>query len=134
MDPQRQQQLNWLFEQVFIAAQRVHDALGRNLPAATYLSCLAYELGQAGRKVQRDVAVPIIYGQHRVDKGAEIDLVVDSLVAIRVHSIENLTQFQDQEMQTLLRVSGLPLGIVINFSVPSVRGATHRIMNPAPRV
>jgi GxxExxY protein len=134
MDPQRQQQLNWLFEQVFIAADEVHQALGRGLPAATYRSCLAFELEQMGRKVQQELAVPIIFREHRVDEGIKIDLIVDALVAVRVHSIENLTNFYDQEMQTVLRVSGLPLGIVVNFSVPSVRGAMHRIMNPAPRV
>ncbi|MCB9893831.1 MAG: GxxExxY protein [Planctomycetes bacterium] len=134
MDPQRQQQLNWVFEQVFIAASTVHEALGRGLPAATYRSCLGYELEQMGRKVQSNVAVPILFREHKVDAGVTIDLIVDGLVAVRVHSIENLTNFYDQEMQTVLRVSGLPLGIVVNFSVPSVRGAMHRIMNPQPRV
>ena len=134
MDPQRQQQLNWIFEQVFLASDNVHKALGRNLPAETYLSCLAYELEQGGRKVQRHVSVPIIYREHKVDTGISIDLIVDGLVAMRVHSIESLTQFFDQDMQTVLRVSGLPMGIVVNFSVPSVRGAMHRIMNPQPRL
>ena len=134
MDPQRQQQLNGVFERIFIASSAVHEALGRGLPATTYRSCLAYELGQMGHKVQCDVAVPIISREHRVDAGVRIDLIVDGLVCVRVHSIENLTNFYDQEMQSLLRISGLPLGIVVNFSVPSVRGAMHRIMNPAPRV
>jgi GxxExxY protein len=134
MDPERQQQLNWLYEQMFLAADQVHKALGRNLPAATYSECLAHELELMGRNVQRDVAVPILYRDHKVERGVEIEMIVDGLVAVSVWSVDKLSQFHDQSMQSILRVSGLPLGIVINFSVPSVRGAMHRIMNPQPRV
>jgi len=133
-DPNRQQRLNWLFQQVFTAADAVHAALGRSMPAGTYLQCLAHELQQAGIGVQRDLRVPIIYKDLTVPDGVTLELVVDGLVAVSVHSVENLTQFHDHEMQTVLRVSGLPMGLVINFSVPSVRGSMHRIMNPAPRV
>jgi GxxExxY protein len=133
-DPNRQQKLTWLFQQIFQAADAVHAALGRNMPAGTYRQCLAHELEAIGLSVQRDVNVPIIYRDKQVDDGVTLELIVDGLVAVTSLSVENLTQFFDHEMQTILRVSGLPLGIVINFSVPSVRGAMHRIMNPAPRV
>lgn len=130
----RTQQLNWLFQQVFQACDAVHGALGRNLPASTYKACVVHELESNGLKVQTDVNVPIVYGETRVEDGITIPLIVNGLVAVAVYSVENLTQFFDQEMQAILRVSGLPLGIVVNFSVPSVRGAMHRIMNPQPRV
>jgi GxxExxY protein len=130
----RQQKLNAIFGQVFHAADAVHAALGRNMPAATYRQALAIELEATGIAIQRDVNVPIIYRDQRIDDGVNLELIVDGLVAVSVLSIENLTQFYDHDMQTKLRVSGLPLGMVINFSVPSVRGATHRIINPAPRV
>lgn len=131
---ERTQQLNWLFQQVFQASDAVHGALGRSLPDTTYKACLAHELESNGLHVQTDVHVPIVYGDLRVEEGVNVPLIVNGLVAVAVHSIENLTQFYDQQMQAILRVSGLPLGIVVNFSVPSIRGATHRIMNPAPRV
>lgn len=134
MDPQRTQMLNWLFDQVSNVAQNVHGALGRGLPQSTYMECLCGELGAAGRKLQRDIPVPIIYGATQVENGVVIPLVVDGLVAVAVHSVENLMAYFDQQMQAILKVSGLPLGMVINFFVPSVRGATHRIMNPNPRV
>ena len=134
MDPERQQKLNWLYEQLFLAADQVHGALGRNLPAETYHECLAHELELMGRKVQSDVSVPILYRDHKVEKGVVIPMIVDGLVAVSILSIEKMSQFHDQNMQSILRVSGLPLGIVVNFSVPSVRGAMHRIMNPQPRV
>jgi GxxExxY protein len=133
-DPNRQQKLNWLFQQVFQSADAVHGALGRNMPANTYRQCLAHELEAAGIAVQREVRVPVIYRDLKVEDGVTLELIVDGLVAVSVISVENLTQFYDHDMQTMLRVSGLPLGIVINFSVPSVRGAMHRIMNPQPRV
>ena len=131
---ERTQQLNYLFQQVFQGCDAVHGALGRSLPASTYQACLVHELETNGLKVQTGVNVPILYGDVRVEDGVTIPLIVNGLVAVSVHSIENLTQFYDQEMQAILRVSGLPLGIVVNFSVPSVRGAMHRIMNPNPRV
>lgn len=130
----RTQQLNWLFQQVFQGCDAVHNALGRSLPATTYKACLVHELETIGLKVQADVQVPIVYGDTRVEDGVTIPLIVNGLVAVAVYSVENLTQFYDQEMHAILRVSGLPLGITVNFSVPSVRGAMHRIMNPQPRV
>ncbi|MBZ0135190.1 MAG: GxxExxY protein [Planctomycetes bacterium] len=130
----RTQQLNWLFQQIFQACDAVHGALGRSLPAATYKACVVHELESNGLKVQTDVNVPIVYGDARVEDGITIPLIANGLVAVAVYSVENLTQFHDQEMQAILRVSGLPLGITVNFSVPSIRGAMHRIMNPQPRV
>lgn len=134
MNMDRQQQLNWYYEQLFLAATEVHAALGRCLPASTYRECLAHELELMQRKVQRNVSVPILYREHKVETGVTVELIIDGLVAVSVLSVENMTPFNDQQMHTLLRVSGLPLGIVVNFSVPSIRGAMHRILNPNPRV
>ena len=88
MDPERQQKLNWLYEQLFLAADQVHGALGRNLPAETYHECFAHELELMGRKVQRDVAVPILYRDHKVDRGVVIPLIVMGLRTIKRHYVE----------------------------------------------
>ena len=120
--------------------QQLVDLCGVDYPERAERFDVVYHLlsmtknRRARLKVQTDVNVPILYGDVRVEEGVTIPMIVSGLVAVSVHSIENLTQFYDQQMQAILRVSGLPLGIVVNFSVPSVRGAMHRIMNPNPRV
>ena len=122
MDPQRQQQLDNIFGVVYAAAEEVRLTFGRGLPVELYTECLAHELSLREVPLQTDISVPVIYKQKQIDEGVLLPIIVDGLVPIAIFSEENLSPFHDRIMHGMLTVSGLPLGIIINFSAPSIRG------------
>ena len=131
---ERQQKLDQIFDIVYRSAEAVRQAFGAGMPERLYRDCLAHELERAGAPVQRDVKVPVIYKDLQIDDGFVLSIVVDGLVPVVIWTVENLTTFHDQHMHAVLRVSGLPLGVGINFAAPSIRGGMRRIKNPQPRV
>lgn len=67
---------------VLDAAFKVHSALGPGLLESVYETCLAEELRRAGLKVERQVGVPVAYGDVRMDVGFRLDLLVEDRVVI----------------------------------------------------
>ncbi|MBK8206525.1 MAG: GxxExxY protein [Planctomycetes bacterium] len=134
MDPQRKLELDQIYEAVFMAADQVHAALGRGLEPELYLQCVTHELGLMKVTVQRNIAVPVLYRELRIEKGTLLPLVVNGLAVVNARSEPSLTAEHDMAIQAQLRVSGLPMGILLGFGTPSIRGGMRRVMNPAPRV
>lgn len=134
MDPERQQKLDNIFAVVFAAAEEIRLAFGRGLPVRLYRECLVHELRLREVPLRVNVSVPVIYKEMRIDDGVTLDVIVDGLVPVVAFSEEELTPFHDRVMNALLTVSGLPMGILVNFSATSIRGGMRRIKNPNPRV
>lgn len=134
MDPQLKAELDEAYEFVFVAADAVHAALGRGLDPKFYTKCLARELELNGAHVQSAVAVPVLYRDLNVPDALVLPLVVNGVAVVTAYSEAGLTPEHDIRAQAQLRVSGLPMAVVLNFSAPSIRGGMRRIMNPAPRI
>lgn len=64
-----------------------------------------------------------------MDVGYRIDIVVESKVLIEVKSIEALAPVHFAQMLTYLKLSGLKLGLLINFNVNILKESIHRIVN-----
>jgi GxxExxY protein len=73
--------------------------------------------------------MPFIYKQVKMDVGYRIDIVVESKVLIEVKSIEALAPVHFAQMLTYLKLSGLKLGLLINFNVNILKESIHRIVN-----
>jgi GxxExxY protein len=72
------------------AAIKVHRKLGPGLLESAYEACLAYELEDLGLQVQRQKAVPLIYGTVKLECGFRADLVVDGRVVVEIKCKEAL--------------------------------------------
>ena len=110
------------------AAYRVHLKFGPGLLESVYEACLAAELAARGRKVLRQHCVPIIYGNLRLDEGFRIDLLIDGCVIIEVKAVEMMNPIFAQQVKTYLRLTGIELGILINFNVPILKDGVKRII------
>jgi len=75
---------------VMDAAFAAHRALGPGLLEAVYEACLAEELRQMRLQVDRQVGVPVTYGDVRMDVGYRLDLLVEGCVVVEVKSIDAL--------------------------------------------
>lgn len=110
------------------AAIKVHTALGPGLLESVYEICLAHELTERCRKVERQLAVPVTYGSNRLEAGFRIDLLVDGLVVVEVKAVEKLMQIHVAQLLTYLRLGGYQLGYLLNFDVVRMKDGVRRVV------
>ena len=110
------------------AAVAVHRALGPGLLESVYETCLAEELRQRGLRVDRQVGVPVAYGDARVDVGFRLDLLVDELVVVEIKAIDALASIHIAQILTYLRFSGRRLGYLINFNTTLLKNDLRRVV------
>lgn len=132
MDPALAQRLQWLYDASLACAERVQQALGAGMPIHTYQACLKLELEAVPLVVQRDVPVPLVYRGVEIPDSITVPLVVDGRLVISFAMEPNMSATMDSRMHALLRATGLPLGVIANFGVPSIRAGWRRIANPNP--
>jgi GxxExxY protein len=121
-----------LTEQVLAAAFEVHTQLGPGLLESAYEACLAHELRQRGLRVEQQQPVSLVYKGVRVDVGYRIDLVVERTVVVELKAVEQLTNVHQAQVISYLRVSGYPVGLLINFYTRELRAGIRRFVNTQP--
>jgi GxxExxY protein len=123
------ERLNIFSEAIIGAAIAVHRELGPGLLESTYEACLAHELSDRGLKIDRQLALPVRYRGVLVECGYRIDLLVNDLVILELKSIERLDKIHEAQLQTYLRLSGLNLGLLMNFNVIRMVDGIKRIVH-----
>ena len=73
--------------------------------------------------------IPLEYGDYKTDCAYRIDMVVDGLVVVEVKCVEKLAPIHRAQMLTYLRLTGCPLGLLINFNVPVLTQGIRRVAN-----
>jgi len=119
-------------EQIIGAAIAVHRALGPGLLESTYEACLAFELLERRLRIARQTALPVVYRGVRIDCGYRLDLVVEEMVVVELKAVERLLPIHDAQMLTYLKLSGHPVGLLLNFNVPMLRDGIRRFVHDAP--
>jgi GxxExxY protein len=111
------------------AALKVHKTLGPGLLESAYEHCLAYELVERGMSVERQVVLPITYETTRLDAGYRLDLVIDHVVIIEIKAVEALSAVHQAQLLTYLKLSGIRLGLLMNFNVLLFKQRLKRVVN-----
>jgi GxxExxY protein len=107
----------------------VYNTLGPGLLESAYEAALSYELSELGLKVNTQKVLPMIYKEIKVDVGYRIDIEVESKVIIEIKSIEELANVHHMQLLTYLRLSGLKLGVLVNFNTIDITKAIFRKVN-----
>ncbi len=107
----------------------VHTALGPGLLEHPYHACLAFELRQRGHKVVEQVAIPVRYKGLVVPLGYHADLVVDEAVIVEVKAVARLHPVHEAQLLSYLRLSGLTVGLLLNFHEVLFRDGIVRLVN-----
>jgi GxxExxY protein len=97
-------------------AMDVHRHLGPGLLESAYEECLCFELNQAGIAYRRQVPLSIIYKDIRLDCGYRMDVVVDNDIIVEIKAVERILPIHEAQMLTYLRLSGLRVGLLMNFN------------------
>lgn len=120
--------LNLISHDIIGASFKVHSVLGPRLLESTYEVCLEYELIKTGYKVERQKTLPVKYENVRLDAGYRIDLLVEDLVIVELKSVEDVLPIHHAQLMTYLRLSGLTLGLLINFNTRDLKQGIKRII------
>ncbi len=95
---------------------------------SAYEHCLAHEISRRGLRVQRQLALPIIYEGEKLDAGYRLDLVVEGAVIVEIKSIDALAPIHDAQVLTYLKLSGLRIGLLMNFNVVLLKQGLKRFV------
>lgn len=116
--------------QIIGAAIEVHRTLGGpELLESIYESALCHELMLRGLRVQRQKPVQVVYKGVEIREPLFIDILVEDKVLIEVKATEKNHPIYETQVLTYLRLTGIKLGLLINFGVPYVKDGVSRIIN-----
>ena len=114
---------------IFDLGLKIHKNLGPGLLESAYEECLFYEISKAGLFVEKQIPMPLIYEEVKLDIGYRMDLLVEKSVVIEVKSCEALNDVHLAQVLTYLKLSGCRLGLLINFNTNLFKNGYRRILN-----
>ena len=118
--------------QIVDASVRIHQEVGPGLLESVYEVLLSHELRGRGLSVERQKPIPIEYRGIRFDEGYRLDLLVEETVIVEIKSIEELLPVHSKQLLTYLRLTNLPVGLLLNFNVNLMKDGIVRLANQAP--
>jgi len=110
-------------------AIEVHRHLGPGLLESVYELALCRELWLRGLAVERQVPLPVEYKGAQLDTVVRLDLIVERSVVVEVKSVETLAPIHRAQLLTYLKLTGLRVGLIINFNVELLHSGVRRMLN-----
>ncbi len=120
---------NSITGEIIGAAIEVHRHLGPGLLESVYRDCLWHELGLRGLAAEKEVAFPVRYKEKEISSGYRVDLLVQRSVIVELKAVETLLPIFTSQLLSYLRMSGLKLGLLINFNVAQLKDGVRRVVN-----
>jgi GxxExxY protein len=121
--------INDITHQVIDAAMTVHTALGPGLLERAYEACLIHEIKKKGITIESQVQLPVKYDGVEVDIGYRVDLLVEDKVIVELKSAESISKIHKAQLLSYLKMSNMPVGLLINFNVVHLRNGIIRMAN-----
>ena len=121
--------INELSGIVIGAAIEVHKVLGPGLLESAYETCLCHELQLRNIIFERQKPLPVIYKGDKLDCGYRLDVVVQGMLVLEVKACDRIEPIHQAQLLTYLKLSGLSLGLLLNFNVRVMRDGIMRVAN-----
>ena len=116
-----------LSRRVIGCAIEVHRQLGPGLLESAYPQCLAHELTLAGIKVYTEVDMPVEYKAVKLGCGYRADMVIGNReLLVELKSVEQVLSVHEAQILTYMKISGIRIGLLINFNVPVLKRGLKR--------
>jgi len=107
----------------------MHIELGPGLFESVYEEILFHELSKKGLKIERQKTVPVFWKELKMEIGFRADLIVENKVIIEIKSVEAIAPVHKKQLLTYLRLTGIKLGLLINFNENLIKNGITRIVN-----
>lgn len=120
---------NELATRIIAISMDVHSVLGPGLLESAYKECLYYKCVQAGLKVQKEKAIPLVFEEVKLECGYRADLVIENKLVIEVKSVEVLNDLHLAQTLTYLKLGNYKLGLLMNFNSVRLKDGLRRVIN-----
>ena len=117
-----------LTQRIIGLAIEVHRHTGPGLLESFYAAALCRELERAGIRVRREVGIPAIYKGEPLPLGFRADILADETVILEIKAVPALLPAHDMQLQTYLRMSGMPVGLLLNFHALRLKDGLRRFV------
>ena len=124
--------LNAISAEIVDAAIKVHRALGPGLLEKVYEAALAHELTGRGLQVRRQVPIPVVYEQIRLDEGFRADLLVEDAAIVELESVEQVAPVHRKQVVTYIRLADKRIGLLLNFGAARLKDGITRLVDGLP--
>ena len=121
--------INELSKRIIGSAIEVHKLLGPGLLESAYEECLCHELRLQSLSFERQKPLPVKYKGIKLDCGYRLDVVVEDTIILELKSCEKIEPIHKAQLLTYLKLSGIKLGLLLNFNVTLMREGIVRIVN-----
>jgi len=118
-----------LTKEVIGVSIKVHKAVGPGLLESAYKEVLFYELKNNGFNVKKEVPMPLVYEEVKLDCGYRIDLLVNNELVIELKSVDALNDVHMAQILTYMKLGNYKLGLLINFNVALLKNGIKRVIN-----
>jgi len=115
-----------LTRKIISAAIEVHKNLGPGLLEAAYSVCLGLEFESAGLRFEKELDIPLMYKNRRIDRFLRLDYLVENEVVLELKSIETVLPLHEAQLLTYLKLTSKQVGLLINFNVPLLKNGIYR--------
>ena len=119
-------EINLITEKIIGAAIEVHRDLGPGLLESAYEECLAFEIQNAGLRIECQKPVPIVYKEIKLDCGYRIDILVENLVIIELKVVDAFNPVHEAQILTYMKCAHKNIGLLINFNVKLLKDGIKR--------
>ncbi|MCB9014164.1 MAG: GxxExxY protein [Lentimicrobiaceae bacterium] len=119
-------EINEITEKIIGCAIEVHRYLGPGLLESAYEECLDFELRSAGLSTLRQVAVPVVYKEIKLECGYRIDILVEKTVVIELKTVDAFAPVHEAQILTYMKSSKKEVGLLINFNVKLLKDGLRR--------
>jgi len=115
-----------LTEKIIGAAIEVHRVLGPELLESSYQVCLEHESCLRKLPFERQVDLPLNYKGIDLDAGYRMDFIFDQRVIVEIKAVEQVIPVHEAQLLTYMRLTGIHVGLLINFNVPVLKDGVYR--------
>ena len=115
--------------QIIGAAIAVHRKFGPGLLEGVYTACLGQELLESGLEVDVGLPIGLEHRNLQLKRAYVLDLRVEGCVIVEVKCVGKIADIHVAQLLTYLRLTRLPLGLIINFKVILLKNGIRRVVN-----
>ena len=108
---------------------KIHKMLGPGLLESVYEEVLFYELRKYDLACERQVNLPVFYESLKMDIGFRADIIVENKIIVELKSVETVIPVHKKQLLTYLKLSGMKLGLLVNFNTELIKDGITRVVN-----
>ena len=121
-------EINQLSHKLIGCAIEVHRHFGPGLLESAYQQCLAYELSANDIEFVMEQPIVVKYKKINIDCAFRADFIIAKSIILELKAVDKILPIHEAQLITYLKITGLRLGLIINFNVKQLKDGIKRII------